>query len=124
MDDKVMWGKIWTNWPDWFATLDPMPDMELLWNYTKHMKPIVLTAASRINVYSTVQQKIAWVHHHLGPDVPVIVCMRSHKKDYANSDAILIDDHKDNIKHFQQHGGTVFFHTTAAMSIAQLESYL
>lgn len=124
IEDREMWTIVHNEYPNWFLELEPMPDMKLLWNFTRPHKPIVLTALSRTNPYRIVQQKIQWVHKHLDHDVPVIVCMRSHKKDYANTDAILVDDHEDNVKQFSLHGGVGILHKTAALSIAALQSIL
>lgn len=120
LQDREMWATIHAKYPNWFLELEPMHDFELLWNYCKPMKPIVLTTLSRSNVYRITQQKIKWIHKNLGSDVPVIVCMRSHKKDYASTESILVDDHLDNIKQFQLHGGIGILHKSAALSIANL----
>lgn len=129
VDDRVLWPYIRKNHPNWFRELDPMIDMPLLWQFCKPHKPIILTACSRTGagegaLYRTVQNKIDWIHGHLGDDVPVIVCMRTHKKDYASADAILVDDHEDNVKQFSLHGGIGILHKSAAMSIVALESVL
>lgn len=119
--DKEMWKKIHNLYPTWFYDLPPMEDAMLLWEFCKPHKPIILTAASKVQrLHDVIQQKVAWIHKHLKPMPPVIVCMRSHKKDYASTDAILVDDHKDNIDQFNLHGGVGILHKSAALSIVQL----
>lgn len=124
LKEQEFWKLVWENHPNWFFELEPMPDMELLWGYTKRFKPIILTAASKSHPYAIVTQKQAWVKKWLGSDVPVIVCFRSHKKDWAAKDAILVDDHADNIKEFTLHGGMGILHTSAANSIAAIDTNL
>ena len=118
--DSNFWSTIHGNYSRWFAELEPMKDMKLLYDFCKSFNPIVLTAASRSNLYRITQQKIHWVHQHLGVEVPVIVCMRKHKKDYASKESCLIDDNEDNIKEFRLHGGQAILHKSAALTIAEL----
>lgn len=122
--NKEMWALIHAKYPNWFFELEPMHDFKLLWEYCKPFKPVILTALSRSNVYRIAQQKIKWIHTWCGSDVPVIVCMRSHKKDYASTESVLVDDHADNIKQFSLHGGIGILHKSAALSIAELSAIL
>lgn len=124
VSDDEMWPVIMKHYPTFFADLDPMPDFDLLWNFVKVAKPIVLTALpnpQKNSVYGPVRYKTEWVRKHMGPDVPVIVCRRAHKSDYAHEKSVLIDDHVGNIQQFQKAGGIGILHKTAAHSIIALE---
>ena len=65
-------------------------------------------------------QKQRWVSRHLGPHVPVIVCLARDKGKYGGADTVLVDDMEKNAHGWQSAGGTFVRHTNAATSIAEL----
>lgn len=50
-------------------------------------------------------QKLIWLQQHNIQIKPNFVEHKSHKKDYANSNTILIDDTPSNVDDFNQYGG-------------------
>lgn len=123
-ENNAFWHAIDTKYTDWFYSLDPMPDFDLLWDYcNKAFRPIILTALPRTRQYDAIQQKQAWLRKYCG-DVPVIACLRRHKADYGHGDAILVDDHHANVNAFTKRGGIGIFHKSAALSIAALQDLL
>lgn len=119
--------------------LPPMPDFYILWNYIKPYDPHILTAVPHGrdgNKPSDTSQKFAregkWIWNELHTKVPrdrFHAVFREHKCHYATKEVdghvisnILIDDHLDNCKEWQQNRGYAIFHKTAAESIAQLRN--
>ena len=49
---------------------------------------------------------------------------RRFKKDYANSNSIIIDDTWDVIENFRQNGGLAILHKNAKETVAILESMI
>lgn len=106
-------GEIWRHLPQ-------MSDAMVLWNYVKQHNPTILTAAGD-PMYNATPQKHAWVKEHLG-NVPVIVTAKSAEKaQYAEPNAILIDDRQKSIQPWTAAGGIGIFHTSAQDSINQLK---
>jgi hypothetical protein len=113
--------------PNWFAGIPPMEDMKKLWTYCKKWKPIILTAIpNRKKVYTCIEDKKAWVARHIGPDVPVITCLKSEKKRYsylleADLPSILVDDNPKTIGQFIQNQGIGLLHYDADHTIQMLK---
>jgi 5'(3')-deoxyribonucleotidase len=69
------------------------------------------------------QDKILWLCEHGIPYHANIVSGRSQKKNFAEPDALLIDDHVDNIRQFVEAGGLGIHHTNVKETIAKLKEY-
>lgn len=81
--------------PNFFKTIPPMPDAFELWGAIQHLKPIILTGVPKELVGKNGDadnEKVWWIHHHLGPEVPVITCQSKNKFQFCEPGDILIDD--------------------------------
>jgi hypothetical protein len=123
-ENEHFWKTVDEKFPNWFGDLEPMPDFKELWSYCNPLKPIILTALPRTNTFEVIRQKQYWIREHCGTWVPIIACLRRHKADYANSDAVLVDDAVVNITKFNKAGGTGILHFNARDTIAALKSVL
>ena len=103
--------------PFW-AGMDWMPDGKQYWNYIKQYNPIILSAPSRNN--ESRYGKRIWKKRNM-PDTKMILAYASDKKNYAKSNAILIDDRKKNIDQWKAAGGIGILHTSAEDTIRQLK---
>jgi FMN phosphatase YigB (HAD superfamily) len=70
------------------------------------------------------QDKILWLRERGIPYYPNIVSGRSKKKNFAEADTLLIDDHADNIRQFVEAGGQGIYHKDIRETIAELERLL
>lgn len=70
------------------------------------------------------QDKILWLCEHGIPYHANIVSGRSQKKNFAEPDTLLIDDHADNIRQFVEAGGQGIYHKDIKETIAELEKLL
>ena len=66
------------------------------------------------------RQKLAWLKKHHINYKANIVAGRRLKADYANQNAILIDDTKDNVEQFYGAGGHGIYHTDVHKTIGEL----
>lgn len=62
---------------DFFGSLPLMPDAMQLWKAVQPYNPVVLTGKP-LGAWPDAQKK-SWCARHLGPTVPVIVCMKKEK---------------------------------------------
>jgi hypothetical protein len=122
--NERFWNTIDEKYPEWFGSLEPMPDFVTLWEYASKLRPVVLTALPRTRQYETIQQKQAWLRKYLGPSVPVIACLRKHKADYANRNSILVDDSDVNCAAFEKAGGYSIQHYNAISTIYNIEQII
>ena len=61
------------------------------------------------------ENKVAWIKQYIDPSVPVHTCIRPEKKNYCTGrNCLLIDDNDNNLKQWEQAGGTAVRFTTAA----------
>lgn len=127
--DDYMWDQIKEKYPNWFMDIKPMPDMNVLLDFIWPYKPIVLTALVNPKRGSdlmnrTIRQKQEWVHRYLG-NIPTIICLRSHKKDYAVAPgAVLIDDNPNNVEEFVTSGGSGILHTSATNTVEEFNKLI
>jgi len=87
-----------------------------LWDGIKKYNPTILTAIPKAhrNIHEAAGHKKEWVAKHLGSEVPIITCIREHKRIFCQGpDSILLDDNERNIQEWNQAGGIgIFFSNT------------
>lgn len=104
--------KYWSEMP-W------MKDGELLYNYLKKYRPIILTTPIK-DSEDCRTGKIKWVKKFLQSKTQILFSDK--KEDYADSHAILIDDKVSNCNKFVINGGNAIIHTSATETIKQLKN--
>ena len=98
--------------------MDWMPDGKQLYDYIKPNLYSLLSSPSSIN--SSRLGKRLWVKNKI-PGTKLILAARKNKKDYAEENAILIDDLKPTIDEWNAKGGIGILHTSAESTIKQLK---
>jgi 5'(3')-deoxyribonucleotidase len=115
--------------PKFFRNLEPYPDMVKMVHDLKALGvPIrVITGRPRKDTMPTAaQEKIDWVHQHLGSDIDVIVCLSRDKQKHMKTGVtdILVDDRLDNIENWRRAGGVAIHHISYEFTRAQLYKLL
>lgn len=114
--EDAMWGKI--NEIDHFWLKMPlMKNANILWNYIKKYKPILLTTPAE-SVKQCKQDKLDWVKEKLGN---YKVIFEKNKEKYATENSILIDDREDNIADWKSRGGIGILFKNAMQVISKLK---
>lgn len=120
-EDKVGEKKFWDaiyGTPDFFSSLDPMPDAYELVNAVSHLNPIILTGKPRGNWAE--KQKLVWRDKYF-PNLPMIVCPSRDKIKYAKPGDVIVDDWAKHQQTWLNGGGIWVMHTSAKDSIRQLK---
>jgi hypothetical protein len=86
--------------------MDWMPRGKELWSFISKYNPSLLTSPSRDNTSRL--GKNLWTKNNLTPKPKVIFAYSASKQNYANPNAILIDDKKSNIEEWRAKGGIAF----------------
>ena len=86
-----------------WSEMEWMPNGQQLWDFIQPYNPTILTSPSRDNT-SRLGKKM-WVRNHITPAPPVEFRFGAGKADFANENAILIDDKPSNLKAFAAKGG-------------------
>lgn len=122
-ETKVFWNKLKREHPRVFRDLPLMPDSGKLWKYVRGYQPTILTAVPRLESFPTApEDKKFWIKQHFGSGVPVIVVQSAKvKPEYAEPNAILIDDRDDTIEQWNARGGIGILHKNAKTTIQQLQ---
>ena len=114
-----------------FATLDEWPGCQKLIQYlsnlylNKKCYVKILTSTGGKDRHEDVKrQKIEWLNKKQIIFTPICVPGRRFKKDYANSNSILIDDTWDVVENFRQNGGLAIFHRDVKETVNILESMI
>ena len=118
LDGKSFWSPINKAGVKFWSDMKWMEDGHVLWNYIKQYKPKLLSAPSSED--SSRVGKHEWVEKEL-PGVPLLLRSAKHKKDFAEVDAILIDDREDNIMGWIEKGGIGIVHTSTNNTIRKLK---
>jgi cytidyltransferase-like protein len=116
--DATFWQPITDAGVKFWAGLKWMPDGKELWSYIKSYNPEILSAPSREE--SSKIGKHVWIKNNI-PGVKLILRSAERKQELAESNAILIDDRKDNIEQWINAGGIGILHTSADDTITQLK---
>lgn len=88
--------KFWTE-------MEWTPNGKILWSFVSNYRPELLTSPSKHN-HSRVGKAI-WVKNNLKPIPKINFKFSKEKQDFANNNAILIDDRKDIIDRWNNAGG-------------------
>ena len=113
-----MWKMIMAD-RDFFISLDMMPNADVLWDYVKQFEPKFLTGAPPGNRAQS--QKREWVVKQFGSQYQTIVLLKKEKVVYAGSKHVLIDDMKENVQAWIDHGGIGILHRDVYSTIEQLK---
>ena len=117
-EDDLMWEKI-REVSHFYDKLDPMPGAVELFNelYKKYgSKCEILTGIPKPKrgIATAGEDKIAWAHRILTPELKVNIVYREEKKNFCEGmDYILIDDLESNIEDWLNYGGTGILHVSA-----------
>lgn len=103
--DKDKWDQI-AQHPHFFADLPWLEGAKELWAALHYHRPNVLSASSKHMIHSK-SDKLEWCKRELGisEERIVIVGRKREKKQYCSPGDILIDDHPDNRREWQEAGG-------------------
>jgi 5'(3')-deoxyribonucleotidase len=116
--DTHFWDPINKAGKKFWVELEWQSDGKELWEYIKEYKPKLLSAPSRQD--DSRVGKHEWVEREL-PGVPLLLRSAKHKKDFADSNSILIDDRIDNIEGWIGAGGIGIHHVNTQETIDQLK---
>jgi len=109
-----------------FAKLDLMPDAMELINYLRSLKiptEILSSTSSEKRDAEIREQKIEWLNNQ-NIEFPVnLVPGKRFKRDFSNSNSLLIDDTSQNIDQWRVEDGIGILHTDAITTIGILKMY-
>jgi hypothetical protein len=109
-----------------FATLNLMPDAMELINYLRSLEvptEILSSTSSEKRDAEIRKQKIEWLNNQ-NIEFPVnLVPGKRFKRDFSNSNSLLIDDTSQNIDQWRVEGGIGILHTDAITTIGILKMY-
>jgi hypothetical protein len=88
---------------EFWSDMEWMPNGRELWNFIQPYGPKLLTSPSRDNT-SRLGKRL-WVKENLVPAPEVLFRFGDAKSDFANENAILIDDKPSNLAAFSAKGG-------------------
>lgn len=103
--------------PEFFASLDPLPDAMELYEAVRHRRPVILTGLPRGNWAAA--QKRRWAERHF-PGVPIITTMAALKREHCLPGDALVDDRDQHRHLWEAEGGVFIHHKDAKSSIAAL----
>ena len=124
--DKVLLTDAGTS-KGWWVALDPLPDQKTLWKYISQYNIQILSACPSVcrNDKAVMAGKKAWIKKHCKPSPSKVnIVQRRDKKNFADSNHILIDDHERNTNDFKFAGGHGIVHTSAINTIKQLKGMI
>jgi hypothetical protein len=128
--DKPDWGRF-TEYPDIYAILPPMPDAMDLYNGCVELmgdrnRVQILTALpnrARAAFPDAAKHKIEWAKKYIHPSIRVHFGPFAQDKQYhkQHPNDVLIDDMIQNIDQWNAVGGCGILHTSAANSLKELK---
>ena len=113
---KSFWARL-ASTPDFFDTLELMPDAIQLYEAVRHREPVILTGLPR-GAWAE-PQKRRWATRHF-PGVEVITTSSALKREHCHPGDALVDDTVKFRHLWEKEGGVFISHTSAAASIAEL----
>jgi hypothetical protein len=106
--------------PDFFNTLDLLPDAMELFDAVRPLRPIILTGLPR-GAWAE-PQKRRWATRHF-PGIEVITTRAALKREHCYPGDALVDD-RDRYRHLWEKAGGIFIHhRSAAASVEQLRQH-
>jgi hypothetical protein len=106
--------------PDFFNTLDLLPDAVELFDAVGPLRPIILTGLPR-GAWAE-PQKRRWAARHF-PGIEVITTKAALKREHCHPGDALVDD-RDKYRHLWEKAGGIFIHhRSAAASLKQLRRH-
>jgi len=116
---KRFWAELAAT-PDFFNTLDLLPDAMELFEAVRDLSPVILTGLPRGSWAEP--QKRRWAERHF-PGVEVITTTAALKREHCDPGDVLVDD-RDKYRHLWEGAGGIFIHhRSASASIAQLREH-
>jgi len=109
--------------PEFWSQMAWAPDGQILWNFVKNLNPVLLSSPGEDGLFRTYAElgKRIWVQDHM-PGTPLF--LEPDKFRYAERDAVLIDDMKDNVGAWIQCGGIGIQHTNAVSTIEKIKQLI
>lgn len=122
-ETKKFWKLLRERHPRIFRDLPLMADGEKLWQYIRGYNPTILTAVPRLESFPHAPaDKRYWIGRRFGTNIHVIVTPSAKaKSQYAEPNAVLIDDREDTIEQWNSRGGIGILHKNAKTTIQQLQ---
>lgn len=108
-----------------FETLAPMPDLQLGLEFLDSFDcPVeILGSTARPDCYDElVRQKTIWLNKHNIQYPAIFVPGKRFKQDYAEPNAVLIDDTTSNINQWIERGGIGILHTSWEKTIDEINN--
>lgn len=96
--------------PNFYGSLEEMPDAQKLFEAVKHLKPTILTGLP-LGKWAA-PQKEQWAAEHF-PGVPIITTMAREKHLHIDRGDVLVDD-RENHRHLWENAGGIFVHHKSA----------
>lgn len=121
LGDEQLW-EILKNTPNFYASIEPLPDAQELWDFCKNHFPIFLTGIPREDrgMKTASDDKKSWARKHYH-NSRVITCHWKEKATYCEPGDILVDDRKRQWKLWAQAGGIFIHHRNAKDTIEALQ---
>ena len=114
----AFWKKLATA-PDFYGSLELLPDARQLVEDVLHLDPIILTGLP-IGKWAE-PQKRAWVERHF-PGMQVITTLARNKYTYCSPGDVLVDDQERYREAWEGAGGIFIHHLDAAGSLAEIRA--
>jgi hypothetical protein len=120
----VHWGKVGAL-GDFFASMPLMPGALDLWNIVPAWRRRILSSIPKSVTVSGEQKRVAVRRHLVIPDEHVILVRgKRHKKAYAGSGRVLVDDWPDNVRDWNDAGGIGILYQNHEQAMVDIMSVL
>jgi hypothetical protein len=113
---RSFWSRL-ASTPNFFDSLEPLPDARLLYEAVRHREPVILTGLPRGTWAEP--QKRRWAERHF-PGVEVITTSAALKREHCHPGDVLVDDNSRYADLWEAAGGIFIHHRSAEASIAAL----
>jgi FMN phosphatase YigB (HAD superfamily) len=116
---KRFWSEL-ASAPDFFNSLDLLPDAMELFEAVRALKPVILTGLPR-GAWAE-PQKRRWAERHF-PGTEVITTTAALKREHCRPGDALVDDRDKYLSLWEGAGGIFIHHRSAAGSIKRLREH-
>lgn len=103
--------------PDFYGTLEELPDAQRLFQAVRHLNPTILTGLP-LGKWAA-PQKERWAARHF-PGVPIITTMARKKHLHMEEGDVLVDDRLNHRDLWEKAGGIFVHHRDAESTLAEL----